>query len=461
MKSSKHVPRIRRASVLISALIATGCAYKAAQEESGPSIVYHTERISITTQDIVLHSAGILSHHGKLDFAAPTHGTISEIAVRTGDRVKTGDFLGRVENHQLKFEVKRRKRELESRKEMVELSSARMDAARRSVEEGLILIRQAAITLEKTQREHDRAAELLEQTEALHDAGGASSDELTAARLRHSVAESAVRFAETELSLRELGFRDQDLAAAGFIPVGTTSMTEEQRLDYLVDFHTAGMQTQHRIHEHEKETARIELQRAEHVLAETEIRSPIDGIVAYTYENPGEAIAAETRLFTVFNTDSVKVSLPVPSTRLPFVSPGQSVVIRTDHEHLPEYTGTVRRVAPFVSPETGNREVVVDMENPDHTLIPGMFVRVEIIVRPDQKMVLVPRDAVLTLEHPDKTRTTVLLCVQDNRVFRVPVEVFERYGERVRVEGDFSEGRLFLTRPHAGLADGSYIEVKE
>ncbi|WP_430912151.1 efflux RND transporter periplasmic adaptor subunit [Methylobacterium sp. sgz302541] len=131
-----------------------------------------------------------------------------------------------------------------------------------------------------------------------------------------------------------------------------------------------------------------------------EIRSPIAGKVVERRVDLGAAVGRdnlETELYSVVDLSKVWVDLAVSPGDLPLVSEGQMVAVRT------EATGDTARgrivfIGPVLDQNTRAARVVAEIANAGEIWRPGSFVAAEIEVSDKPVRVLVPKDAIQTLE---------------------------------------------------------------
>lgn len=135
------------------------------------------------------------------------------------------------------------------------------------------------------------------------------------------------------------------------------------------------------------DAARASLDYAETQLSWTTIRSPIDGVPEVQSVSVGDLVTAaqDTELTTVTRLDPIYVDMLDTSTRLleirRRIDDGTLTVNADLHATLvledgQIYTGTGGIVAPsaMVSTSTGTISLRFEFENPEHQILPGMFV---------------------------------------------------------------------------------------
>ncbi|MCJ8139008.1 efflux RND transporter periplasmic adaptor subunit [Falsirhodobacter halotolerans] len=132
------------------------------------------------------------------------------------------------------------------------------------------------------------------------------------------------------------------------------------------------------------ETARIDLDRAT-------ILSPIDGVAGISETSVGDLVTSgqADALTTVTTLDPIYVDLAQSSARMlqvrARIASGDMeagdqlhIALRLENDEGYDGTGIVRAISSNVSTTTGTVRIRVEFANPDHLILPGMFVRARV-----------------------------------------------------------------------------------
>jgi HlyD family secretion protein len=143
-------------------------------------------------------------------------------------------------------------------------------------------------------------------------------------------------------------------------------------------------------------------------LYKASIRSPVDGIVLVRAVEPGQAVAAQLQVATLFtiaeDLRQMELEVDVDEADVGGVTEGQSATFTVDAYPNREYTAEVTRV-PYGSTTSGDvvtYAVVLRVNNDDLSLRPGMTASAEIATASVKGAVLVP-NAALRFTPPDGT----------------------------------------------------------
>lgn len=127
-------------------------------------------------------------------------------------------------------------------------------------------------------------------------------------------------------------------------------------------------------------------------LADTVVRSPLDGQIASRSVEPGEKVAVDAKLFDVVDLRTLELEAPVPVGEIGRVRVGQPVTIRFDGIDAPVH-GAITRINPAAQAGSRSIMVYVQMANPTGTLRVGMFGTGTIAVGSRPDVLVVPATA--------------------------------------------------------------------
>lgn len=187
--------------------------------------------------------------------------------------------------------------------------------------------------------------------------------------------------------------------------------------------------------------ARADLATAEGMLAQVQLRSPLDGVVSRVHVLPGQSVDLNTVVAEVVDLRRLVVTARLPAGEAVRVKAGQAADVSTGEDGAPVIPATVSFVGPSVDPKTGT--VLVRLTVPaDSGLRPGGFVRVRIVVEEHPERLAVPRESVYT----DGDGRSTLSVVTGDSARQSVVRVGLQDGDLIEVEGpDLFEGATVVT----------------
>jgi RND family efflux transporter MFP subunit len=122
----------------------------------------------------------------------------------------------------------------------------------------------------------------------------------------------------------------------------------------------------------EKNTlAKLELKKAQSLLARHTIRSPISGVVVERYVSPGEYVDNQP-LLRVAQTDPLRVEVIVPAQMFGTIRPGMTATIVPDLPIYGEQTATVSLVDKIIDSASNTIGVRLELSNTEQQLPAGL-----------------------------------------------------------------------------------------
>lgn len=129
----------------------------------------------------------------------------------------------------------------------------------------------------------------------------------------------------------------------------------------------------------------------------TEVKAPVDGTVLIADQAVGSIGNTGTPVAVLADLTNQVVRLKVPEKYFDLFSlEKENIVItvtRPAEKGMYEDAvtpATIENIAPYVSPQSKNFEVVCHLENPDERFRPGMFVKVQVAYKTHQNVLVVP-----------------------------------------------------------------------
>ena len=212
-----------------------------------------------------------------------------------------------------------------------------------------------------------------------------------------------------------------------------------------------------------------ELTQAEQTLGYTTVKSPISGYISERGADIGTLVGpgAKSLLAVVVNSDTVKVdfsmtALDYLNSKSRNVNFGQTnsnrswspyvTVTLADGTAYP-YHGLVDFADPKVDPKTGTFSVRAEMPNPDHTLLPGEFTRVRLLMDVREEAISVPVKA-LEIE---KGATYIYVVKPDSIVERRYVETGPEFDNSIIIERGLESGENIVVEGFHKLKHGMRV----
>lgn len=170
--------------------------------------------------------------------------------------------------------------------------------------------------------------------------------------------------------------------------------TEQQRDRALTAYQSAVARVD--LAQKRVEQAQATLHKARVRYNDATIKAPITGVISTKYVDEGSHVDPATCILEIVNIDHVEVEGGVAGKYFPLIKPGKTRArVEVDAYRDDVFEGKVDRVQPELDPQTRTAKVTVRIDNENNRLKPGMFARMEIIVKRREEVTVIPDSALM------------------------------------------------------------------
>jgi RND family efflux transporter MFP subunit len=190
------------------------------------------------------------------------------------------------------------------------------------------------------------------------------------------------------------------------------------------------------------------------------IVAPFSGVVTRRNVDVGDLIDAgnggvSRALFTLAQTDPLRVYVYVPQTYAGLVRVGETIAVTQSEMPGVRFRGTVSRTAGAI--DTGTRTLQVEVSLPNHEgrLLPGAYVQLDLPVGNSNNL-LAPSNSLLF--RPEGPRVATVDA--DGRVHLQPVTIGRDFGQSVELLSGIQVGDQLILNPADSLAEGDLVNFQ-
>jgi HlyD family secretion protein len=403
---------------VVLCLVAGAAAFMMRSDGSNATEVRMTEvKNGVLVESV--SAPGVVEPKSKVDVSAEVSARIMELPAREGARVKKGDVLVRMDGRDLQAALSGAEARRDGDRFRLEAERSRIQGARQNLE---------------------NVRAILARTQALHDTGDVSRQQLDDAIARARDVESQVQAAEKTISQLE-----RSLAAS---------------------------------------EATIEQSRE--AVRRTVIVSPIDGLVTYLKAEVGELAVVGimnspgTLIMTVADLGAMHLNAKVAETDIARVAVGQDAKIYVNAYKDDPFDGKVSEIALQRTVEkdgTGSFKVLVNLDLKGRQIFSGLTGNVDIDIA-RQEGLMVPSQAVVErpvndlpesvksspLVQKNRRVTTVVFRVIDGKAVVTPVVTGPSNLTDTLIKEGLTAGDTIITGPYRSLEkikDGDAVEKED
>ncbi len=201
-------------------------------------------------------------------------------------------------------------------------------------------------------------------------------------------------------------------------------------------------------------TAEAELELARVRLAHTNITAPFDGVVGLKELSVGRYVEPGDELVDLERIDPLYLDFRLSERWLTKLAPGEQLDIAVDAMPGRTFPGTIAALDPKVDVNGRAVQLRAAVPNPDRSLRPGLFARVDIEIDERPDAVLIPEAAVVLQE-----RGPVVYRVEDGRAVLTAVSTGMRRDGEVEITQGLAAGATVVVNGHVRLRDQAQVEV--
>ncbi len=349
----------------------------------------------------------------RVDVYSKAEGRLQSIGIEPGDQVQHHQVIARIDDAELRAAMERTAAELD----VLQAEWAQMQAGERPEE-----IARAQERVRRAQAEWDNAQRELERAQALYAKGLYATQQLDDARLHTTQARAAHTMAEKQLRIVRTGARVEDRQA---------------------------LQARRRAAEAALRLAQTRLQNAV-------ITAPMTGIISHRHVDPGAYITDNTVMATLVNMQTVKIKVPISERDIGSIRPGLKAQIRVDTYADDVFPGVVARLSPTIDLTNRSADIDIVIDNADLRLKPGMFAKVNLILRQRDNTLLVPRQAIRS-----QGEVATVFVIKEGVAHRHEVTTGLQNGSQIEILGQLDAGMTIVVAGHNQLKDNAPVIVVE
>ncbi|HEX5832899.1 MAG TPA: efflux RND transporter periplasmic adaptor subunit [Pyrinomonadaceae bacterium] len=364
---------------------------------------YLTARVDRGNLRNTVTATGALQAVTTVQVGSQASGTIAALYADFNSVVKKGQVVAQLDPAQAKAQVEQARANLQQARASlaqaraavvnsragISDAQARSLAARSTVQNNQAGVSAAEANVSVLKAQQDDALSLLKQQESLLKAGVIAQRDYDVAMTAYKTAEARYNQAVAQLNQAKLG--EQSSASAG---IAQSQAAVEQSQAQL-------QQSQAQVAQNAAQVQQAEaaLSLAEVNLSHTTITSPIDGVVVSRDVNVGQTVAASLSaptLFTIANDlTQMQVIANIDQADIGLVEQAKSVKFSVDAFPGKEFDGKIQemRLNPVNVQNVVTYNVVINVENPEQTLKPGMTANLTITIDERNNVLKVPNSA--------------------------------------------------------------------
>ncbi len=188
-------------------------------------------------------------------------------------------------------------------------------------------------------------------------------------------------------------------------------------------------------------------------LSKTRIKAPFDGVIGLRYVSEGAYLSPSAIIATLYNISPAKIEFAIPGRYSTQVAQGKKIFFTIEND-LTTHEGEVYAIEPRIDPATRTLKIRALADNEKGILLPGQFVKVELVLESMADAILVPTEAVI----PEQNGKMVFI-LEGGKAKGVKIETGIRTDNSLQVLSGLKPGDTLLTTGILQLRPGIEVQI--
>jgi len=336
-------------------------------------------------------------------------GTIERMFVKEGDRVKQGQILASLEKKTFQLGMD----QAQSLGKAVDSQVKAADAAVTAASTG---VQQAEVRLQTVSRDYGRA-------KCLREKDTIPQQQFDQIEGQYKLAVVGLEAAKDQLVLAKAGFE---------VAQAQTTVTQ------------------------------VGLRTAQHHHDEANLIAPFDGLIVEKLVQENEPCGDST-LYQLVDDSELELTFRLSERFLPVITPGTRLLIRSPLAPEP-ISATISTIIPAIDQKSLSFAVKAIIPNSEHRLSHGGYADVDVIIKEDQGIPIIPTGIVkitddLTGTSQENARPGYVFTVRDGKAHKTPVTVGISRNNHVSILSGLASGTPIVDRGFGQLDDGTPVTI--
>jgi membrane fusion protein (multidrug efflux system) len=190
-------------------------------------------------------------------------------------------------------------------------------------------------------------------------------------------------------------------------------------------------------------------------LAKMTIKAPFGGIIAdLPYFTDGTRVPANTEMVTIIDYNRLYLEANLPEKYFRNIERGYKVYVTSYTRVADTLSGVITQISPSIDPEARTFKCFVEVENRDDILLPGMFVKADLVVNTAEEVIVIPRDIIMS-----RNRNQIVYVVEQGVATERIITTGLQNEENVEVKMGLLEGESIVSSGFETLRNQSRVRI--
>jgi len=200
--------------------------------------------------------------------------------------------------------------------------------------------------------------------------------------------------------------------------------------------------------EYDMESSRINL-------TKMALKAPFSGVISeLPYFTDGTRVATSTEMVSVIDYDALYLEANLPEKYFRNIERGYKVYVTSYTSTTDTLLGTITQISPAIDAEARTFKCFVEVENNDLILLPGMFVKADLVVNSAEEVIVIPKDIIMS-----RNRNQIVYVVEQGVASERIITTGLQNASSVEVKMGLLKGESIVNSGFETLRDQSRVRI--
>jgi RND family efflux transporter MFP subunit len=200
--------------------------------------------------------------------------------------------------------------------------------------------------------------------------------------------------------------------------------------------------------EYDMESSRINL-------AKMSLVAPFSGVIAnLPYFTDGTRVAANAEMAKVIDFGRLYMEANLPEKYFRNIERGYKVYVTSYATTSDTLLGTITQISPSIDPDARTFKCFVEIDNSSEILLPGMFVKADLVVNSAEEVIVIPKDIILS-----RNRNQIVYVVEQGVASERIITTGLQNATSVEVKMGLLKGESIVNSGFETLRDQSRVRI--
>ncbi len=185
------------------------------------------------------------------------------------------------------------------------------------------------------------------------------------------------------------------------------------------------------------------------------LTAPFTGVIAdLPYFTQGTRVATNTEMIKIIDYGKLYLEANLPEKYFKNINRGYKVYVTSYTSVADTLTGVITQISPAIDPDARTFKCFVEVDNREQILLPGMFVKADLVVNSAEEVIVIPRDIIMS-----RNRMQIVYVVEKGVATERVITTGLQNEESVEVKMGLLEGESIVNSGFETLRNQSRVRI--